>query len=319
MICFFESVSKFEAKMMENYILSYIANSDHIIGKITCTSYMGVVNVMGERAFKSGPLHLFHYTSILLLTGYVDIYDKISEQVIRVNAPSFIDVSVYTQYAELKPSSSFSAYLIVVEQSTFLRITQDMRVLFSSRMDEYVKHPYISVTKQVKRLLAYIHCIIGIVGWEYAAFQQNVLENMLKTFILEIWDIIIDIVPNRMSEQNYRWKSILSQFYYLARKHCREHHSVRWYAKELCVSPDVLAVRIRRTYGRSSNQILDEFLLEEAKVCLLNPAYSIQGVADLLHFSDQASFCRFFKRCSGCTPSEFRKRTSSMNMENANV
>lgn len=60
-------------------------------------------------------------------------------------------------------------------------------------------------------------------------------------------------------------------------------------------------------YDKSASQIIDEYLLVEAKACLNNPIHSIQNVAELLSFSDQAAFYKFFKRCSGISPSQFKK------------
>jgi AraC family transcriptional regulator, transcriptional activator of pobA len=40
---------------------------------------------------------------------------------------------------------------------------------------------------------------------------------------------------------------------------------------------------------------------------LKNASLSIAQIAEELHFSDQFSFSKFFKRESGLTPSEYRK------------
>ena len=50
----------------------------------------------------------------------------------------------------------------------------------------------------------------------------------------------------------------------------------------LCVSSDALSAKARRMYEKSASQIIDEYLLIEAKAYLQNPAHSIQNVAELL-------------------------------------
>lgn len=72
--------------------------------------------------------------------------------------------------------------------------------------------------------------------------------------------------------------------------------------------PDALSAKLKKLYGKTANQLISESLIEEAKVCLLNPANSVQDVAEKLCFSDQASFSKFFKRYCGMSPGQFKKQ-----------
>lgn len=47
-------------------------------------------------------------------------------------------------------------------------------------------------------------------------------------------------------------------------------------------------------------------LYSEARNLLALSEFSIQQIATELHFSDQASFSKFFKRWAGISPLEFR-------------
>ena len=89
---------------------------------------------------------------------------------------------------------------------------------------------------------------------------------------------------------------------------CRYHHTVKWYADQLYVSPDALSAKLKKLYGKTATQLISESLIEEAKVCLLNPANSVQDVAEKLCFSDQASFSKFFKRYCGVSPGQLKKQ-----------
>ena len=40
---------------------------------------------------------------------------------------------------------------------------------------------------------------------------------------------------------------------------------------------------------------------------LQNNSFLVQQVADILHFSDQAAFSKFFKKYVGMSPAEYRK------------
>lgn len=46
--------------------------------------------------------------------------------------------------------------------------------------------------------------------------------------------------------------------------------------------------------GKTVNQWISEALMREAEISLRNPDLTIQQVADMLNFSDQSSFGKFF-------------------------
>jgi AraC-like DNA-binding protein len=48
-------------------------------------------------------------------------------------------------------------------------------------------------------------------------------------------------------------------------------------------------------------------VIVEAKSLLRDPSLTIAQVADMLYFSDQFFFSKFFKRYTGITPSDYRK------------
>ena len=48
-------------------------------------------------------------------------------------------------------------------------------------------------------------------------------------------------------------------------------------------------------------------LVREAKICLRNPSLSVQQVAEMLGFSDQSAFGKFFKRECGMSPVQYKK------------
>ena len=140
-------------------------------------------------------------------------------------------------------------------------------------------------------------------------FLVEMLENTLRSLILEVWNIILRMYKQENEfEYSFRWKDTLPRFLYLMHTNCRYHHTLKWYADQLYVSPDALSAKLKKLYGKTANQLISESLIEEAKVCLLNPANSVQDVAEKLCFSDQASFSKFFKRYCGMSPGQFKKQ-----------
>lgn len=103
-------------------------------------------------------------------------------------------------------------------------------------------------------------------------FLLEMLENTLRSLILEVWNIILRMYKQENEfEHSFRWKDTLPRFLYLMHTNCRYHHTVKWYADQLYVSPDALSAKLKKLYGKTANQLISESLIEEAKVCLLNP------------------------------------------------
>lgn len=96
------------------------------------------------------------------------------------------------------------------------------------------------------------------------------------------------------------------EFVRLVRKYFRMEHSVRFYANKLCISPKYLSLVIKESSGRTAAEIIDEYLLLEAKNMLRFSGKNIQQVAYELNFSNQSSFGKYFKHLTGMSPSEFQ-------------
>lgn len=96
------------------------------------------------------------------------------------------------------------------------------------------------------------------------------------------------------------------EFVRLVRKHFRHEHTVRFYANKLCISPKYLSLVVKESCGRTAAEIIDEYLLLEAKNLLRFSGKNIQQIAFELNFSNQSSFGKYFKNLTGMSPSEFQ-------------
>ena len=80
-------------------------------------------------------------------------------------------------------------------------------------------------------------------------------------------------------------------------------------ARRLAMSPRTLQRRLR-DQGVLFNDVLDAMRFRAAKSCLAQGDIAGSEVAYLLGFAEQSSFNRAFRRWSGQTPTEYRRRTA---------
>ena len=102
-------------------------------------------------------------------------------------------------------------------------------------------------------------------------------------------------------------KSCRGVFLALVEMHCHEHHSIDWYANELCLSPKYVANVVKQVTGRSAGECINYNLIRQAKLLLLTTTLPVQDIADRLGFQNQSHFGTFFRRAVGVSPRAFRE------------
>lgn len=100
--------------------------------------------------------------------------------------------------------------------------------------------------------------------------------------------------------------AITEKFFCLLTNAFKYQHTVSFYADRLNITPDVLNKSVRRVCGQTTRQLINCFLLQEAKWLLSNYKLNITEISDELGFSSLAHFCKFFKNQTGFSPGNFR-------------
>lgn len=140
-------------------------------------------------------------------------------------------------------------------------------------------------------------------------YRQEVIKLYFKSFSLELGNILlayeqsIDKTPAHVSKRDF----ITLNFIKLVSKHFATEHTLKFYADKLCLSAKHLTRIIKATTGKTPHDILYKRIVQQALAMLDDDRISIGQIAEELHFSDQAAFCKFFKKQMGITPTAYRK------------
>lgn len=138
-------------------------------------------------------------------------------------------------------------------------------------------------------------------------FQKELVQNTFVGFLLELGNILQSKKDRLVRPTLSRKEELFEQFLQLLFEHCKERHVVTFYAEKLFITPQYLSLILKDLTGKSANKWIDDALIVEAKVLLKAPQATVQQVADILHFSDQSTFGKFFKKHMGISPMEYRK------------
>lgn len=101
--------------------------------------------------------------------------------------------------------------------------------------------------------------------------------------------------------------TILKNFKLLLEEHYKSWHLVQQYAEQLNVSADYLNATIKSLTGKPVKEHIQSRITVAAKRLLLFAELTAKEIAYELGFSAPANFSQFFKKCTGQSPSEFRK------------
>lgn len=140
-------------------------------------------------------------------------------------------------------------------------------------------------------------------------YYRDVVLNRLFAFYLDLSDIIdrSEASADR-SEHTARYESIVKRFIELLTSHYRSEHTVGFYASQLNISAHYLTLIVKEVTGRSVSDFIFGMLYGDARALLAESRMSVQEITALLNFSDQSAFGKFFKRRSGLSPLEYRKK-----------
>ncbi len=135
-------------------------------------------------------------------------------------------------------------------------------------------------------------------------FRNESLRSTYGLFLLELTAIQERTIRNRRFPR--RIEELFFDFLRLLPVHFSEHHNVGFYASQLCITPRYLSQIVRNVSGRTVIDYINQMLLTESSYLLLQTSLPIIEIADRLHFSESASFTRFFTRMKGINPRKYR-------------
>lgn len=153
--------------------------------------------------------------------------------------------------------------------------------------------------------------LLGLLAEEFAAQRPgrvHMLDCLVSAVALVVWRRVGEMEPRPVRDR-VRAQS-LARFRALVEENYRDHWPVPRYAAALGTTPARLNRLVRAGTGASAFDLIGERLVLEAKRKLIHVATPVTALAYDLGFQDPAYFCRFFKRRTGVSPQEFRRRAT---------
>jgi len=87
-------------------------------------------------------------------------------------------------------------------------------------------------------------------------------------------------------------------------------HSTSYYAKELNIHPNYLNFVVKNESGQNALKHIHNYIIKIAKSQLMQTKLSIKEISYNLHFTSPNNFSSFFKKQTGLTPLQYRKKVN---------
>lgn len=197
-------------------------------------------------------------------------------------------------------TDDYRATLIIADASLLddpmLQIIKQMRY-------RYEPHPNVKLERHEYRV------IMNVVEGMHEIDRLGMPDRrMLMTRLLEFFLRLLSQYRKSKLEEAVAEKRVSDRFFTALAKHYHEHRDVGFYAGLACLSPKHFSTVVKQETGHTAAHWIHTHVVAEAKMLLhMRRDLSVQTIADLMGFDEQATFSRYFRRETGLSPTEFRQ------------
>ncbi len=277
---------------------------DYLRKKINCKSY----NCELIKKDFYDPTFLRAFIAILVLNGNSTIIINYKEYTISRN--NIILLSALHLFNFKQSSLDFKCeFLFVGEEFINDMDSTDMiyrRIRYGVKM--FNKPILLLKDYDAELIYARIKAVdSAICNFNHLYYKDFVL-NQLISFYLDLSNIIDSdgIINSNFIDLN-RYECIIKDFVDLLVSNYAREHRLNFYAKKLNISSHYLNLIVKRITGQSASDFIYQMLFSKARYLLISSKLSVAEICEILNFSDQSAFGKFFKRKAGVSPANFKK------------
>lgn len=197
-------------------------------------------------------------------------------------------------------TDDYLATLIVVDASV---LNDPMLQIINQMRFRYESHPCVKLDKHEYRMITDV-----VEGMREIKRLELPESRMLMTRLLEFLLRLLSQYRKSKLNETTASKRVSMQFHSDLAQHFRKRHDVGFYAERACLTPKYFSAVVKQETGHNAAYWIRVKIIAEAKMLLhIRHDLSVQAIADMLGFGEQASFSRYFKRETGLSPTEFRE------------
>lgn len=245
--------------------------------------------------------------AILLCAGHVTILKNGHEAVIEPD--DFVDILEGTRLQFLDISPDADLHVMFTTRQFIMDTMHDVAPGPQDYMIKILINPKVRLSSAsamvIKKQLESISDAMADLAHHY---RPDKIRNCFRGFAIDLGNVLINESSGHVMIRNVRKRDMLMvNFMSLVWANFRDKREISFYARELCITPKHLSRVVKEVTGKSPHEIIATEVISLSIQLLQNNSLLIQQVADILHFSDQAAFSKFFRKYVGMSPVEYRR------------
>lgn len=250
------------------------------------------------------PLDVAGCTIFICKTGQAEI--SLNFQPYKIKSGNILILFGDTVMIPISISENFSIFTVSVSDD----IIDELLYNTSSDFFDFIyANPILSPRKEQRNLLiGWEQQILWILKPENKTVANKIISNTLVSFFLAVESTV-----NRIHElTGVKYKAsqswiLINKFTKLLFKHGHENRNVIFYANKLCITPGYLYKVVSKIMQTSPKDLIDNYIITEMKILLSTTNLSMKEIADELHFEDSSYMCRFFRKQTGLSLTDYKK------------
>ncbi len=269
-------------------------------------SLPNVIKIEGENAFGILTQFADHQSGILLCQAgsvgftigskYYEMCDGDMLIIVPFTNPEFTHVS-----------SDFFGILCVVDLEYVFSAITPVRLISNMQFVilHPLSHPCSSDVEAMTTLIDLIEQQSKFVGKRPLA--ELTIGNLLHVLAYIVLDSYLNVNHSETTVSDTK-EAIMMNFHANLSRDFAIHRSVAYYASLQNLTPRYFSTTIKNVSGNTPLYWINIAVAAEAKRLMRNSKMSIKEIAYKLNFTSPTFFTRWFRECTGETPSQYRSR-----------
>ena len=247
---------------------------------------------------------------IMLLVFSGQCEAEVNGKEVSLERCDFLDILEGTSFGLLSCSADLDFYCVITSREFMMEVLQNIVPGPKDYFSLLLGNPVLRLSSNAtSKLFKQLHLVDDMLSDMNHNYRSEMVRTYFKGFILEFGNLLI--IEQHMTALEIhtmaKKDSLMANFMELVWKNFRERREVSFYAKELCISTKHLSRVVKSCTGKTPHEVIDAEVLGLAIQLLKNEDILVQQVADILHFTDQAAFSKFFRKYVRMSPTEYRR------------
>lgn len=169
-------------------------------------------------------------------------------------------------------------------------------------------HPAIHITRENYEQILGIFNHIRHESSEEHPFSASIIKTYIQLVLAICSKQKSNTLQDEMLSNGKTANKNADAFRKLLEFHFKEEKEPSFYSNKLHISGSTLSKAVKKEFGKTPGQLINEKIILEAKRLLHLTYRSVKEIAVDLGFHDEFYFSRYFKKSVGCSPKKYREK-----------